>query len=131
MYVLFNSRSLRQMPYILILLFPPPPTLSSPLPKHQIITTGNHELYNYTISLSTQQNIATHYGENYVTSNVEVTLPSGKTVGLGQRYRRFTTLMGKKGVALGPLFDFKGMFFFFWHWAWVCLSPFVGLLFLH
>jgi 2',3'-cyclic-nucleotide 2'-phosphodiesterase (5'-nucleotidase family) len=81
---------------------------------YDIITTGNHELYNYTVSLSTYRNLVAHYSPRYVTSNVNITLPPNeggieRTVPLGSRFRKFITEQGRSVTAFGPIFDFKGI----------------------
>ncbi|KAK4047352.1 hypothetical protein OIO90_006211 [Microbotryomycetes sp. JL221] len=82
---------------------------------YDIITTGNHELYQYPKAVMTQQRLVKHYGERYVTSNVNLTtyntLPNGTIVEttkpLGNRYRKFKTAMGRNVTAFGPLFNFR------------------------
>lgn len=77
-----------------------------------VITTGNHELYQYPISLSTYENLVQFYGDRYLTSNVNITIKGEdgtvKNVQMGNRYRKFTTEQGKKVTALSPIFNFKG-----------------------
>lgn len=75
-----------------------------------VITTGNHELYQYPVALQTYTHLAKHYGENYVTSNVNITLPGpeGGSVPLGRRFRKFRTEQGRRITALAPLFMFRG-----------------------
>ncbi|ORY78038.1 Metallo-dependent phosphatase-like protein [Leucosporidium creatinivorum] len=78
---------------------------------YDVITTGNHELYKYPVAVATYNKLAKHYGERYVTSNVNLTLNDqrGKqrTVSLGNKYRKFKTEQGRTVTAFGPLFDFK------------------------
>ncbi|KAI5475343.1 5'-Nucleotidase/apyrase family protein [Pseudohyphozyma bogoriensis] len=75
---------------------------------YDVITTGNHELYKYPVALSTYQNLAAHYGDRYLTSNVNLTMPeTGESVPSGKRYRKFKTEMGRNVTAFGPLFFFK------------------------
>ncbi|KAK4701247.1 hypothetical protein P7C70_g4988, partial [Phenoliferia sp. Uapishka_3] len=78
---------------------------------YDVITTGNHELYNYPVALSTYENLAQHYGDNYITSNVNITIGTEdggeESVPSGKRFRKFETEMGRKVTALGPLFFFK------------------------
>jgi 2',3'-cyclic-nucleotide 2'-phosphodiesterase (5'-nucleotidase family) len=79
---------------------------------YDVITTGNHELYKYPVAVATYNKLTKHYGERYVTSNVNLTLNDqrGKqrTVALGNKYRKFKTEQGRNVTAIGPLFDFKG-----------------------
>lgn len=80
---------------------------------YDVITTGNHELYNFSIAVSTYENIAKHYGARYVTSNVNLTLPMDENgevrmVTLGNRYRKFRTEQNRRVTAFGPLFNFRG-----------------------
>lgn len=77
---------------------------------YDIITTGNHELYSYQVALSTYQNLATWYGDRYVTSNVNITFGENgvqKTVPLGSRCRKFVTEQGRRVTAFGVIFNFK------------------------
>lgn len=80
---------------------------------YDIITSGNHELYKYPVAVATYEKLAKHFGARYVTSNVNLTLMDqrGKqrTVTLGERFRKFTSEMGRNVTAFGPLFDFRGV----------------------
>lgn len=81
-----------------------------------MITTGNHELYKYSVALSTYENLAAHYGDRYLTSNVNITLGTSKglrEVPSGYRFRKFKTEQGRNVTAFGPLFFFKGTVPFF------------------
>ena len=80
---------------------------------YDVITTGNHELYKWPTANATYARLVSHYGERYVTSNVNITLMNSvtgqqETRPLGSRYRKFRTEMGRNVTAFGPLFDFKG-----------------------
>jgi hypothetical protein len=79
---------------------------------YDVITTGNHELYKYPTALSTYQTLVQHYGRHYLTSNVNITLPSVDgaapvSVPIGHQYAKFKTEQGRDVTALGPLFFFK------------------------
>ncbi|KAM0749330.1 hypothetical protein T439DRAFT_290562 [Meredithblackwellia eburnea MCA 4105] len=75
---------------------------------YDVVTTGNHELYKYPVARSVYENLSKHYGENYVVSNVNITLEEGaESVPIGSRFRKFRTEMGRNVTALGPLFFFK------------------------
>lgn len=76
---------------------------------YDLLTIGNHELYVTEIAYETFANFSKHYGERYLTSNVQII---NKTTGqfeyIGNRYRYFTTKHGIRIMAFGVLFDFTG-----------------------
>ncbi|KAK4049583.1 hypothetical protein OIV83_004081 [Microbotryomycetes sp. JL201] len=78
---------------------------------YDIVTTGNHELYKYPTAVATRQRLVSHFGERYVTSNVNLTVTNRdglqETSPLGHRFRKFHTEMGRNVTAFGPLFDFR------------------------
>lgn len=71
---------------------------------YDVVTTGNHELYRSETAKMTKELVADHYGDRYVTSNVEL----NGTGPLGQRVRKFKTLQGRNVTAFGILFNFRG-----------------------
>ena len=80
---------------------------------YDIVTTGNHELYKWPVAVASYERLASAereggFEDRYVTSNVNLTLPSGEEVTMGKRYRKWKTEMGRTVTAFGPLFDFKG-----------------------
>ncbi|KAL1880429.1 hypothetical protein Plec18167_003833 [Paecilomyces lecythidis] len=76
---------------------------------YDLLTIGNHELYVTDIAYETFANFSKHYGEKYLTSNVQII---NKTTGaweyIGNQYRYFTTKHGLRIMAFGVLFDFTG-----------------------
>lgn len=75
---------------------------------YDLVTIGNHELYEFQNSKQEYELVAAHYGEKYVCSNVEYVLPNGTEVPFGSKYRYFETKNQKKKVlALSFLFDFN------------------------
>lgn len=84
---------------------------------YDVITTGNHELYNYPVALSTYQNLAQRYFPRYLTSNVNITidLADGSEINVpsGERFAKFRTENGRNVTAFGPLFFFKGVLPFY------------------
>lgn len=75
-----------------------------------LVTTGNHELYKAASSNGEWDQMLPHYGNKYVTSNVEIYVPeTGELKPLGKKFRKFTTKnKGYRIKAFGFLFDFKG-----------------------
>ncbi|SCV70422.1 BQ2448_1816 [Microbotryum intermedium] len=77
---------------------------------YDVITTGNHELYRYPVARSVLENLVNHYGDRFVSSNVDIRITKESSeyfILYGRRYRKFRTEMGRNVTALGPLFDFK------------------------
>lgn len=73
---------------------------------YDIVTLGNHELYLLDAALQEAHQVAPHYANHYVCSNVEY-WENGTWNVFGQRYRYFTTPQQKLRVlALLFLFDF-------------------------
>lgn len=76
---------------------------------YDLLTIGNHELYETDIAYSTFSNFSKIYGEKYLTSNVEViNKATGEYETVGRKYRYFTTKHGLRIMAFGVLFDFTG-----------------------
>jgi 2',3'-cyclic-nucleotide 2'-phosphodiesterase (5'-nucleotidase family) len=76
---------------------------------YDILTIGNHELYESEIAYDTYKQFTKFYGEKYVTSNVEILNPDTQEYEtLGSKYRYFTTEHGLRIMAFGILFDFTG-----------------------
>lgn len=75
-----------------------------------LVTTGNHELYKANSSQGEWDIMLPHYGEKYVTSNVEIyEQETGELKPMGKKFRKFTTKnKGYRVKAFGFLFDFKG-----------------------
>lgn len=74
-----------------------------------IITIGNHELYQTYAADRELNTTVPNFKQNYIASNLDVIDQStGKRVPLAQRYRRFKTKnQGIDILAFGFLFDFK------------------------
>lgn len=65
----------------------------------------------YPVAMLTYQTLAEHYGPNYVTSNVNISMTRDGSiveVPLGNRFRKFKTEQGRDVTAFGPLFNFRG-----------------------
>ncbi|KAH7107878.1 Metallo-dependent phosphatase-like protein [Auriculariales sp. MPI-PUGE-AT-0066] len=76
---------------------------------YDVMTIGNHELYNYTVTLNMHQTFAPQLKGRYLTSNVNITLHGASTsVPVGSRYAKFATPHGRKLTAYGVIFSFKG-----------------------
>lgn len=91
----------------------PDGAISQQIFKHadlDIVTIGNHELYKDEIGEQELEVLAEHYGERYLTSNVDIwDQQNDEWKSIGERYRVFTTKnQGYKVVAFGFLFDFNG-----------------------
>ncbi|KDN40783.1 hypothetical protein K437DRAFT_183508 [Tilletiaria anomala UBC 951] len=81
--------------------------------QYDVLSVGNHELYNYTIAHDTYQYFRPAQrkdGTNrYLASNVNITLPGAtSSVPMGERFVKFKTDLGRRVTALGVLFDFTG-----------------------
>jgi len=76
---------------------------------YDLLTIGNHELYVTDIAYETFSNFSKHYGEKYLTSNVQIiNKATGRFEYIGNRYRYFMTKHGLRIMAFGVLFDFTG-----------------------
>ncbi|KAK5685447.1 hypothetical protein LTS10_003525 [Elasticomyces elasticus] len=76
---------------------------------YDILTIGNHELYTGDISYEHFYNFSRQYGEQYVTSNVQIyNLNSGAFDYIGRNHRYFTTPKGLRIMAFGVLYNFTG-----------------------
>ncbi|KAG9242682.1 Metallo-dependent phosphatase-like protein [Calycina marina] len=75
-----------------------------------VITTGNHELYQPNASDREYQLSVPNSRGNYLASNLDYIIPeTGEQVPMAQRFRKFTTKNQKIEVlAFGFLFDFRG-----------------------
>lgn len=73
---------------------------------YDLLTLGNHELYLAENSQQEYELVAKHYGERYVSTNVEY-LDGENWVPLGNKYRYWKTeVKGTRVLALGFMFDF-------------------------
>ena len=76
---------------------------------YDLLTIGNHELYVTDVAYQAMSDLSAHYGERYLTSNVQIlNNQTGKFEYIGQKYRYFTTPMGLRIMAFGLLYDFTG-----------------------
>lgn len=75
-----------------------------------VITTGNHELYQTDAADREYEQTVPNYKGNYLASNLDYILPkTGEQVPMAQRYRIFTTKnLGIRVLAFGFIFDFTG-----------------------
>lgn len=75
-----------------------------------VITTGNHELYQADTAAREYDQTVPNFHGNYLASNLDYLNPkTGERIAMAQRYRTFTTKnLGLKVVAFGFLFDFTG-----------------------
>ncbi|KAG8998214.1 hypothetical protein FRB94_006993 [Tulasnella sp. JGI-2019a] len=78
---------------------------------YDVLSIGNHEMYRYPVAYDVYKNFAPKWKGRFLTSNVNITVVGSNgsltTVPVGERYTRFTTLQGRKVLALGVLLDFK------------------------
>ena len=74
-----------------------------------IITIGNHELYQADAAAREYEQTVPNFKESYIASNLDYIEPSsGKQVPMAQRYRKFTTEnQGIRVLAFGFLFNFN------------------------
>ncbi|EJD02036.1 uncharacterized protein FOMMEDRAFT_134660 [Fomitiporia mediterranea MF3/22] len=81
---------------------------------YDLLAIGNHELYDYNITFDTHTDFAPHWNGRYLSSNVNITIPScsnpsqNVSVPVGERFAKFTTELGKRVTSLGVIFDFTG-----------------------
>ncbi|KAJ5930778.1 hypothetical protein N7466_006271 [Penicillium verhagenii] len=75
-----------------------------------VITSGNHELYQYNTSNNELLTTVPNFRGHYLSSNIDIYHPTTKElVPLAPRYKKFTTkLQGIRIVAFGFLFNFNG-----------------------
>lgn len=75
---------------------------------YDLLTIGNHELYVSDIAYETFNQFAKHYGDKYLTSNVQIINPAtGQYEYIGKQYRYFTTDQGYRIMAVSFLVDMK------------------------
>lgn len=75
---------------------------------YDLLTVGNHELYDYDVALSDYLNIGKYFEDRYVVSNVDL-LINGTWKPMGNRYRRFKTKNQNLNIiAYGFMFNFFG-----------------------
>ncbi|KAF2718736.1 hypothetical protein K431DRAFT_252620 [Polychaeton citri CBS 116435] len=76
---------------------------------YDLLTIGNHELYVSAVAYETFANFSKHYGERYLTSNVQIFNPTTEAYEyVGHQYRYFKTDHGLNIMAFGVLFNFTG-----------------------
>ncbi|QRW02858.1 vacuolar protein [Ceratobasidium sp. AG-Ba] len=79
---------------------------------YDVLAIGNHELYQYPITLDMHQNFAPRWNGRYLSSNVNITYNDerGRLVNtpVGDRFVKFRTKHKRKVTAFGVLFDFTG-----------------------
>ncbi|EIW80437.1 hypothetical protein CONPUDRAFT_90659 [Coniophora puteana RWD-64-598 SS2] len=79
---------------------------------YDLMTVGNHELYEYADAYDTYINLAPHLNGRYLASNVNITIlnEDGEAVSLpmGNRSVKFTTRKGRNIMSLGVIYDFTG-----------------------
>ncbi len=80
---------------------------------YDLLTIGNHELYNYTVAKDVYQNFVPQWGGRYMTSNVKIALPgpdapNASYAPIGSLFNTLVTpVQGFKIMSYGILFDFK------------------------
>ena len=73
-----------------------------------LLTTGNHELYNGTTALNEHLEMVPYFGDRYLSSNIDIQI-GGSWVPFANRTLRFTTeALGLHITAFGFLFNFTG-----------------------
>lgn len=80
--------------------------------KHQhidIITAGNHELYQANTSSAEYETRVPDFKDSYLASNIDIRNKNGELVPLAARFRKFTTKnRGVRVMAFGFLYNFQG-----------------------
>lgn len=72
-----------------------------------VVTVGNHELYQAYNTRQEYELMRPHYGERYLASNIDYQLANGSWTPMGNRYRVFETKnKGFRVLAFGFLFNF-------------------------
>ncbi|EOR00990.1 hypothetical protein E3P77_01782 [Wallemia ichthyophaga] len=72
-----------------------------------MLTIGNHGLYNPDVTLDIYKNFTTKWSKRYLTSNTNITDPdTNESVSIGERYLKHVTKSGRKFTAFGILFNF-------------------------
>ena len=61
------------------------------LADYDVLTIGNHELYNYSVALDVYENFVSKWNGRYLTSNVNISLAEGDSRPIGSRFARFVT----------------------------------------
>lgn len=75
--------------------------------EYDLLTVGNHELYEWENSKQEYDIVVQHFQANYISSNVEIKLDNGTYVPVGQLYKYFVTPIKKaKVLSFAFLFDF-------------------------
>lgn len=80
---------------------------------YDLLTIGNHELYNFSVAQDVYQNFVPQWGGRYMTSNVKIALPgpdvdNATYAPIGSLFNTLVTpVQGFKIMSYGILFDFK------------------------
>jgi 2',3'-cyclic-nucleotide 2'-phosphodiesterase (5'-nucleotidase family) len=75
---------------------------------YDLITVGNHELYQADVSQFEFENTVPKYGDRFVSTNVQYKTDEGEFVTFGETHRYFQTDLNKYNIlAFSFLFDFK------------------------
>ncbi|KAG0695395.1 Metallo-dependent phosphatase-like protein [Suillus ampliporus] len=77
---------------------------------YDVMSIGNHELYNYTNAYDMYQCFAPKLNGRYLSSNVHITINSSGTptnVSVGKPYVKFNTTQGRRVTSFGPLINMK------------------------
>ena len=80
---------------------------------YDLLTIGNHELYDFSVALDVYQNFVPQWGGRYMTSNVKIALPHPDATEvsyapIGSLFNTLVTpVQGLKIMSYGILFDFK------------------------
>lgn len=82
------------------------------LADYDLLTIGNHELYDFNVARDVYEHFAPQWGDRYLTSNVNITLPDAdgtpRSRPIGHRWTRFSTRVHQLNIqAYGVLFDFQ------------------------
>ena len=80
---------------------------------YDLLTIGNHELYDFKVAMDVYQNFVPQWGGRYMTSNVKIALPHPDAANvsyapIGSLFNTLVTpVQGLKIMSYGILFDFK------------------------
>lgn len=75
---------------------------------YDLLTIGNHELYELENTKQEIDIVVNHFKDNYVSTNVEFQLPNGTYIPIGQKFKYFSTpFKNIRILAFGFLFAFS------------------------
>jgi 2',3'-cyclic-nucleotide 2'-phosphodiesterase (5'-nucleotidase family) len=74
---------------------------------YDLLTIGNHELYNSMIVKDVYENFSRKWGDKYLTTNVFIKVNNSHILPIGSRYKLLNGKYGTNMLAFGFLYNFK------------------------